>query len=202
MCCLDQADHRDWHSQLCFEEAGLFHVSKHETFAIMLKSQDVVVLLKLLGSTEPAHVRDLASQLGFNVAGTHRAMRRLGDAGLYSAERRRIHRPLAEEFLIHAVKFSFPAQLGSEVPGIPTSWAADPLKGELADYTGLPLVWPYFKGTVRGLALEPLHPMVPQAALADSELWQRLALVDALRSNDGARIRQLAERLLGERIGS
>jgi hypothetical protein len=44
--------------------------------------------------------------------------------------------------------------------------------------------------------------MVPKAALADRELWQRLALVDALRSNDSARITQLAVKLLRERIGS
>ncbi|MGE5282951.1 MAG: hypothetical protein ACM3N0_11660 [Chloroflexota bacterium] len=129
-------------------------------------------------------------------------MRRLGEAGLYSVERRRVHEPLAEEFLIHAVKFSFPAKLGSEVPGVPTSWAADPLKGELADYSGLPVVWPFATDKVRGLALEPLHSMVPEAALADPELWQRLALVDALRGNDGVRVRQLAEKLLAERIGS
>jgi hypothetical protein len=168
----------------------------------VLKGQDVVVLLKLLGSAEPASVRDLASRLGFDVAGTHRAMRRLSDAGLYSTDRRRVREPLAEEFLIHAVKFSFPARLGSEAPGIPTSWAADPLKGRLADFTGLPVVWPHAKGTVRGLALEPLHPMVPEAAHADPELWQRLALVDALRSNDGVRVSQLAEKLLRESIAA
>jgi hypothetical protein len=166
----------------------------------MLKGQDVVVLLKLLDPAEPTPVRDLASGLGFDVAGTHRAMRRLGEAGLYSEERRRVHEPHAEEFLVHAVKFSFPAKLGSEAPGVPTSWAADPLKRELADYSGLPVVWPYAMGKVRGLALEPLHPMVTKAALADPELWQRLALVDALRSNDGARVRRLAEKLLGESI--
>jgi hypothetical protein len=167
----------------------------------MLKGQDVVVLLKLLGSAGPVPVRDLGGRLGFDVAGTHRAMRRLGEAGLYSAERRRVIQAPAEEFLIHAAKFNFPARWGSEVRGIPTSWAADPLKGELAEPAALPPVWPYSKGAVRGLALEPLHPMVAQAALVDPELWQRLALVDALRSNDSARITQLAAKLLRERIG-
>jgi hypothetical protein len=166
----------------------------------MLKGQDVVVLLKLLGRVEPAPVRDIASELGFDVAGTHRAMRRLGEAGLYSAERRRTVDPLAEEFLVHAVKFNFPARTGSEVAGIPTSWAAAPLRGRLADSKGLPPVWPYFKGTVRGLGLEPLHPMVPDAVQADPELSQCLALVDALRSNEGPRIAQLAEKLLKEKI--
>jgi hypothetical protein len=168
----------------------------------MLKGQDVVVLLKLLGWDEPFPVRDLASQLGFDVAGTHRAMRRLDEAGLYSVERRKVYRAAAEEFLIHAAKFSFPARWGSEVRGVPTSWAAEPLRAELADSGGLPPVWPYAKGTVRGLGLEPLHAMVPEAALADQALWQRLALVDALRSNDSARITQLAEKLLKERVGS
>ena len=168
----------------------------------MLKGQDVVVLLKLLGPAEPTPVRDLASELGFDVAGTHRALRRLDEAGLYSAERRRIFQASAEEFLIHAVKFNFPARRGSEVRGIPTSWAAKPLKEELAGSGGLPPVWPYAKGTVRGLEFEPLHPIVPKAAQADPELSRRLALVDALRSNDSARITQLAEKLLRERFGS
>jgi hypothetical protein len=168
----------------------------------MLKGQDVVVLLKLLGSAEQPPVRDLASQLGFDAAGTHRALGRLDEAGLYSAGHRRIYRAAAEEFLIHAAKFSFPARWGSEARGIPTSWAAEPLKGELVEPAGLSPVWPYSKGTVRGLELEPLHPMVPGAALADPELWQRLALVDALRSNDSARTTQLAAKLLKERIGS
>jgi len=44
--------------------------------------------------------------------------------------------------------------------------------------------------------------MVPEAARADPELWQRLALVDALRSNDGVRVSQLAEKLLRESIAA
>lgn len=168
----------------------------------MLKGQDVVVLLKLFGLDEPSPVRDLACRLGFDVAGTHRALRRLDEAGLYSVERRSVYRAAAEEFLIHAAKFNFPARWGSEVRGVPTSWAAEPLKAELAEPGGLPPVWPYAKGTVRGLGLEPLHSMVSKAALADRELWERLALVDALRSNDNVRVSRLAEKLLRERTES
>jgi hypothetical protein len=178
----------------------LFHVPKHETMLGMLKGQDVVVLLKLLGRAEPVGVRELADELGFDAAGTHRALRRLSDAGLYSSERRRVFGAPAEEFLLHAVKFSFPAVRGTEVRGIPTSWAAEPLKGELAESAALPPVWPSSKGRVRGLSFEPLHPMVPGAAKADPQLWERLSLVDALRSNESARIAALATRLLKERL--
>jgi DNA-binding transcriptional MocR family regulator len=168
----------------------------------MLKGQDVVVLLKLLGSDEPPPVRELADQLGFDLAGTHRAMQRLDEAGLYSADRRRVYGDAAEELLIHAVKFIFPTRWGSQARGVPTSWAAEPLKAELAEPSGLRPVWPYSRGTVRGIGLEPLHPMVPKAALADPELWQRLALVDALRSKDSARESRLAAKLLKEGIRS
>lgn len=164
----------------------------------MLKAQDVVVLLKLLGLSDVPAVRDLAAELGFDVAGTHRALRRLEEAGLYSPERRRLLRGPAEEFLVHAVKFNFPARWGPEARGIPTSWAAEPLKGELADSAALPPVWPSSTGTVRGVELEPLHPIVPQAAQSDPDLSQRLALVDAIRSNDSARITNLAVEHLKE----
>ena len=162
----------------------------------------MIVLLKLIGSAEQVSVRELADQLGFDVAGTHRAMRRLDEAGLYSAARRRIYPAAAEEFLIHAAKFSFPPRWGPEVRGVLTSWAAEPLKEELVESGSLPPVWPYSMGKVRGLGLDPLHAMAPKAALADPELWQRLALVDALRSNDSVRTTQLAAKLLKERIGS
>lgn len=168
----------------------------------MLRGQDVVVLLKLLGSPRVAPVRELADQLGFDVAGTHRALRRLSGAGLYSSERQRVFRGPTEEFLVHAVKFFFPAQWGSEARGVPTAWAAKPLKDELADSHELPPVWPYYEGEVRGLALKPLHPMVVEAAQEDPDLAQRLALVDALRSGDSPRVNRLAARLLKEGIDS
>jgi hypothetical protein len=166
----------------------------------VLKGQDIVVLLKLLGSKEPVPVRELAGELGYDVAGTHRALRRLGEAGLYSSQRRRVIPARAEEFLLHAVKFFFPAQRGAEARGVPTAWAAEPLKAELAQSLGMPPVWPYAKGTVRGLTFEPLHAIVPGAAQADPQLGERLALLDALRGSDSARVMALATRLLRESL--
>lgn len=72
----------------------------------------MVVLLKLLGLDEKLPLRDLADQLGFDIAGTHRAMRRLDEAGLYSVELRRVYPAAAEEFLIQAARLSYPARWG------------------------------------------------------------------------------------------
>jgi hypothetical protein len=63
----------------------------------------------------------------------------------------------------------------------------------------LPPVWPHPTGNRRGIALKPLHPVVPVLALRDEKLWERLALVDAIRAGD-ARIRRLAETALVDTV--
>jgi hypothetical protein len=166
---------------------------------VMLKGQDVVLLLQLVGGAKPASVRELADSVGYDVGGTHRALQRLREAGLYAPDRRRVPMAAAEEFLVHGVKYVFPAQRGSETRGVATAWAASPLASQLAEVPELPPVWPHPTGKTRGVALEPLHPIVPEAALRDQALWERLALVDAMRAGD-ARARRLAEKLLVERL--
>jgi hypothetical protein len=160
----------------------------------MLKGQDVVLLLHLLDDQHGGSTRLLAEQTGLSVAATHRALHRLADAGLYDLRRRRVPEAAAEEFLLHAVKYLFPAVRGSETRGVPAAWAASPLKDELAD-DGLPPVWPHPHGPLRGIALEPLHPTVPDLALRYDDLGRRLALVDAIRAGDD-RTRRLAEQAL------
>jgi hypothetical protein len=161
----------------------------------MLKGQDVLVLLRLLDVSDRAPVREIAGDLDLDVAGTHRAMRRLATAGLFDPARQRASSAAAEEFLVHAVKYLFPAHWGSETRGVPAAWAAPPLASEIAETSALPPVWPHPLGTTRGIALEPLHAVVPELALAGGKLAGRLALVDGIRAGD-ARIRGVAERML------
>jgi DNA-binding transcriptional MocR family regulator len=160
----------------------------------VLKGQDVVVLLRLIGDPEVRSTQQLADATGLSLATTHRALHRLADAGLYDRRRRRVPEAAVEEFLVHAVKYLFPPVRGSETRGVPAAWAAPPLSTEIAD-DGLPPVWPHPSGGHRGIALEPLHPAVPDLALSDEDLGRRLALVDAIRAGD-ARIRRLAEEAL------
>jgi hypothetical protein len=162
------------------------------TVAIVLKGQDVVVLLRLLDLGDSFTVRELGDAIGLDVAGTHRALGRLAEAGLYDAGRHRAPVAAAEEFLVHGLKYLFPARRGGESRGVPTGWAAPPLSSELAGTRELPPVWPHPRGTMRGIALEPLHPTVPDLALRDDAMARRLALVDAIRGGD-ARVRRLAE---------
>lgn len=158
----------------------------------MIKGQDVVVLLSLLDPRDHASVRRIAEDVRLDAAGTHRALHRLAEAGLYDTRRRTVLRQPAEEFLLHAVKYVFPARRGTETRGVPAAWAREPLVSQLADSAALPPVWPHPEGRVRGIGLEPLHAVVPDLALRDEAMAVRLALVDAIRAGD-ARIRGLAE---------
>ena len=83
--------------------------------------------------------------------------------------------------------------------GVPTSCAAEPLKSEIAVSNELPPVWPWPEGDTRGVGLEPLYRKVPQAALRASELYELLALVDAIRDGRASE-RKIAERDLVRRL--
>ncbi len=165
----------------------------------MVKGQDILVLLKLLQEPESWTVRSLAQSVAFDPAGVHRALRRLQDARLVDPDGKRVNRSNAQEFLVHGVKYLFPVQRGGPSRGVPTAWAASPLKNELAAVDEPPPVWPDPKGKARGISLEPLHASVPELARRDGELAEALALIDAIRLGNG-RIRSLASKRLSERV--
>src|ERR1700720_3386153 len=167
-----------------------------------LKPQDVVVALKLFGypSGRPP-ISVVASDLGLSPSEVHGAIQRLRSSRLLHGPnlKDRPNISALEEFLIHGLKYAFPAQHGEVTRGIPTSYAAEPLKSEISISNDLPPVWPWHEGNTRGVGLEPLYKTVPHAALRDPALYQLLALVDAIR--DGrARERNLAVRDLSEKL--
>ncbi len=113
-------------------------------------------------------------------------------------ETRKVNRRALAEFLVHGLKYVFPARCGPIVRGIPTAHAAPPLSDLLSD-AGPSLVWPDPSGDVRGESIEPLHKSVPGAARKDSSLYRSLALIDAIRVGR-ARDRKIAAKKLQEMI--
>lgn len=164
-----------------------------------LKPQDVVVLVKLcgvgVGSRPPYSV--IASELSMSQSEVNSSVKRLQAAKLIH-DKEMNEQPIlsaVEEFLVHAVKYVFPASRGHVVRGMPTAHAAEPLKSKIVVSDELAPVWPDPKGMVRGLSLSPLYPTVPYAAKLDPILYERLALIDAIRDGN-ARERKLAESIL------
>ncbi|MGE4553352.1 MAG: hypothetical protein AB7D57_09575 [Desulfovibrionaceae bacterium] len=159
--------------------------------------QDVVVMLKLAVDPASWSYESLAHDLGLSASMVHSAVRRARAAGLYDPSRRRPMLEALLEFLVHGVRYAFPAVEGGETRGVPTAGDAPVLASKFAPSGALPRVWPHPEGRVRGIALGPLHKSAPGAALRDERLYAALALVDAVRMGR-ARERGLAEGLLRE----
>jgi len=155
-----------------------------------LHPQDVVVALKL--TLHPGlTIQKLADSLGLSLSAVHRSVSRAKTAGLLRADRRPVRHAI-REFVLHGLRYAFPAVRGGMTPGMPTAYATLPLSEQIhAGVDPIP-VWPDSSGEARGESLEPLCPSVPAAARADTELYQLLALIDAVRSGR-ARERKLAE---------
>ena len=171
---------------------------------MVLKPQDVLVAIKLVphmhnGGRPPFAA--IAADLKMAASEVHAAVRRcqiahvLGPSELGDSP----NIPALEEFLIHGVKYAFPAERGEPTRGVLTGYAAPPLVNLITAGDELPPVWPYPEGTAKGVSFEPLYKSVPFAALRDPFLYECLALVDALR--DGrVREKKLAEKELRSRL--
>jgi len=165
---------------------------------MVARSLDVVVLLKLLLESGRKSYAQLSKELGISASEIHAAVRRGIAAGLISAESKLPLRQPLENYLLHGVRYAFPAKPGALARGMPTGYAAPPL-AEHMQSDDLPPVWADPEGSVRGVAVEPLHPSVCAAAKADPALYELLALVDTLRVGR-ARERKLAESELKRRL--
>lgn len=158
---------------------------------IVLKAQDVLVLLKLSLANGKWTYPSLAESLGVSASEVHASVARAKRAGLYDEQRRAPIRPALCEFIVHGLRYVFPAERGSLTRGMLTAHAAPPLASKIQSSSDPPPVWPDPEGTVRGEELRPLYRAVPGAARRDPALYELLALADAVRGGR-ARERNLA----------
>jgi hypothetical protein len=159
---------------------------------MIAKSLDVIVWLKLLSSGSGKTFAQLSEELGMSASEIHSSVRRGVAAGLIDPNSRMPLRKPLQEYLLHGVRYAFPAKRGSVTRGIPTSYGAPPLAQYFHAPDELPPVWPNSEGSTKGYALEPLFKRIAKAVEQDPKLYELLALVDAIR--DGrARERKLAE---------
>ena len=159
---------------------------------MVLKPQDIVILLKLVASGKiDWSYPSLAHELSMSASEVHSGVKRAGAARLMDLQRRVPFIKALEEFLIHGVKYAFPPTRGGLVRGMPTCYAAPPLVDLIVQPNEPPPVWPYLEGRVRGHEFSPLYKSVPIAASKDKGLYEFLTLVDAIREGR-AREKKLA----------
>jgi hypothetical protein len=166
-----------------------------------LKPQDVYVTLKIVVAGSRPSYAQLAGELSMSSSEVHASVKRARAARLLHGPEleNRPNLTAIEEFLVHGLKYVFPATRGEYTRGLPTSYAAEPLSRVIAQGSDPIPVWPSSGGKQRGIAFEPLYKTAPAAAERDHIFYEYLALADALR--DGrARERRYAEQELHRRF--
>jgi hypothetical protein len=158
---------------------------------------DVVVLVKLCLQKKPSSQISLAKDLALSQSEISKSMARSRFAGLLFGEEQQVMRQGFYDFLKYGIRYAFPQQPGAVVRGIPTAHSAAPLVDLIS--SDEPYVWPSAFGHVRGHGIAPLYPKAIDAATWDPELYEVLALIDALRVGR-ARERNLAAEELKKRI--
>jgi hypothetical protein len=169
----------------------------------MLKPQDVVIVLKLVAkaaANSPWNFASLAKELCMSSSEVHAGFKRAVKSQLVNPQTREPNLSALAEFIVHGLRYVFPAEHGEITRGLPTAYAAAPLKFDLVKNSDLPPVWPSAVGTTRGQAFLPLYESVPRAVESDPVLYELLALVDAIRGGR-ARERNLAVKELKQRLG-
>lgn len=164
-----------------------------------LKPQDLLVLLKVAAHPPQRWTyASLGETLAVSASEAHASVKRAVASGLAVAPARGEWSPVRPnllEFLLHGVRYIWPATAGPVKRGVPTSFGAEPLASRLTAAPGEAPVWADPAGSAKGPTLSPLYRSAPKAALADPALHRLLALVDALRTGR-ARERTMAAELM------
>lgn len=166
---------------------------------VMLKPQDIVILLKLAvqpGPYEWSYNR-LAYELHMSPSEVHKGVGRATHARLFDEHRRRPIRRALEEFLLHGVKYAFAPEIGTLTRGVPTAHYLSALGNNLLSSEEEMYVWPHPEGKVRGVALSPLYKTVPQAIANDEQLYRALDALDSIRIGRVREVKFAEEFLLG-----
>lgn len=160
-------------------------------YMLTLKPQDIAVLLKIVASPGRWTISGLARDIFLSASETHAALSRAAAARLYDQHSRTVRIDSLEEFLAHGIQYVFLSTHGELTRGMPTSIAAPPLVDKYFDEPDVPPVWPHPMGLKRGYSVEPLYRRAIDAAAADNQFYELLALTDALREG-GPRVKKIA----------
>jgi len=168
----------------------------------LLKPQDLVIALKLSANRERVFTfNQLAQELNMSDSEIHAGFLRAEKSRLVTRRNGKMESvdPALKEFIEHGVKYAFPSVIGAMQRGVPTGVSAQPLNQFFIKNNEAPLVWPTPDGNTRGHSLLPLYHSVTDSIQNDSELYERLAHVDAIRCG-AAREREIAITEIGKRL--
>jgi hypothetical protein len=159
-----------------------------------MRPHDVAVLVKIIALGHSRwKMKDLAESLFLSPSEISESINRSIQGQLISTDKKSIYKLALLDFLNFGLKHVFPAQLGTVVQGMPTAISATPLANFF--FADIPYVWPFEKGSTKGISIAPLYNNLPKACLSDDRFHELMNLIEALRIGK-ARERNLALELL------
>jgi hypothetical protein len=165
-----------------------------------MRPQDILVLLKILSLDDPEFkLIDLSQTLGVSLSEVSDSIGRSVFAQLIAPDRKTPMRKAIYELLVHGVPYVFPAHPGALAVGMPTAHSAPSLSDTFGNLD--PVVWPTSEGNSKGQEISPFHPNQAEAAGKDEDLYELLALTDALRIGRAREKKIAADRLKEKIIG-
>lgn len=145
-----------------------------------MRPHDIVILLKIIAKGDEKWLnKDLAYELSISQSEISDSLNRSAMAGLIDYDKKRVSRTSFMEFIEYGLRYVFPVSPEGMVNGIYTAHSHPFMKQSFA--SDLAYVWPSQRGTVRGLAVEPLYRETVNVIEKDALLYQLLALIDVIR---------------------
>lgn len=145
-----------------------------------MRPQDIVILMKITTmDSESWQLKDVANSLYISNSEVSESLERSLYAGLVDYDKRNVQRGNLLDFLVHGMKYVFPAKPGTIVRGMPTAHSHSFMKEFISSEQAY--VWASAEGSVLGQAIEPFYANQAKAAAEDEALYQCLALLDVIR---------------------
>ena len=140
-----------------------------------LRPQDILVLLKLLYWKKGATwtYSELSKDLKLSQSEVYAAVQRAELASLYDPMTRRPNRAALIEFLVHGIRYAFPARPGTKARGIPTAHSGPPLIKQIVSNGSDAYVWESSWEKSQGL---PLSPSTTRCLLQSSAIQRCMSL--------------------------
>ena len=146
-----------------------------------MRPQDIVILLKIISSKNKGlSKKQIAEELVISASEVSEALERCRIAKLTDESKTKVNTLALEEFLLHGLKYVYPAVPLTKVRGIATAVSAPFFKDKITQNEDK-YVWPDPKGDVRGTGILPLYKTVSCAVKTDQLLYNLLTIADVFR---------------------
>ncbi len=144
-----------------------------------MRPHDIVVLLKIISLDKNWLNKDLASSLFISNSEISESLNRSMIARLISPDKKKVFKKALLGFIANGLGYVFPAEPGLITRGVPTAHSAPILKDLFS--SNEVYVWSSPDGNAKGQMIAPLYPNQVKAIQQDQNLYDMLALIDAIR---------------------